>query len=68
VAGRDVPHLEGVLECRHSLRNGVIRRDDEMEPAGDQVDFGIDLCEYRVFSINKSLRPLKLVNPGDLIY
>jgi hypothetical protein len=23
VAGRDVPHLEGVLECRHSLRREV---------------------------------------------
>ena len=42
MAGRDVLHLEGVLERRHSLRNGVIRRGEEVEPAGDQVDFGID--------------------------
>jgi hypothetical protein len=31
-----------VVKCRHSLRVDIIRRDDKMEPACDQVDFGID--------------------------
>src|SRR5262245_13067807 len=44
MTGRDVLHLESILERRHDFRNGVIRRGNQMEAAGDQVNFGIYGC------------------------
>jgi hypothetical protein len=42
MAGRNVLHLEGVLQRSHHLRDSVIRRDDKVKAARDQPDFGID--------------------------
>jgi hypothetical protein len=35
VARRDVFHFESVFERCHDFGDGVIRRGDQMEPAGD---------------------------------
>ena len=44
MTGRDVLHFESILERRHDFRDGVIRRDNQVEATGDQMDLGIYGC------------------------
>jgi hypothetical protein len=44
MTGRDVFHFESILERRHDFGDGVIRRDNQVEAAGDQMDLGIYGC------------------------
>src|SRR3954452_18313905 len=44
MTGRDDSHFESILERRHDFRDGVIRRGNQVEAAGDQMDLGIYGC------------------------
>src|SRR5712671_662450 len=44
MTGRDDLHFESILERRHNFRDGVIRRGNQVEAAGDQMDLGIYGC------------------------
>ena len=47
MTGRDVLHLESILEGSDDFRNGVIRRDNQVEAVDDQLDLGIYRCGRR---------------------
>jgi hypothetical protein len=42
VARRNAFDLERIFQSRHRLCDNIIRRDDKVEAAGDQMNFGID--------------------------
>src|SRR3954453_4513388 len=44
MTGRDVLHVERILERPYDFGDGVIGRDNQMEAAGDQMDLGIYGC------------------------
>src|SRR6476619_603648 len=44
MTGRDDLHLESILERGYDFRDGVIRRGNQVEAAGDQMDLGIYGC------------------------
>ena len=42
MARRDVFDLECIFQSRHRLCNNIVRRDDKVETAGNQMNFRID--------------------------
>src|ERR1700726_1916403 len=44
VARSNALHLERILQSCHCLRDNIVRSDDEVEAAGNQMNSGIDSC------------------------
>src|SRR3954453_18602858 len=44
MARRNAFDLEGIFQSRHCLCDNLVRRDDKVETAGNQMNFRIDSC------------------------
>src|SRR6267378_1851369 len=56
VARRNTFDLEAILQSRHYLRDNIVRGDDEVEAAGNQMNFRIDSCRCLDNLLNPRMR------------